>query len=243
LTVIWFGSPHDPHHALEADKKPYAGRSAAEQNYFGELAAMDRAMGSLRAELRRLSIAPNTLLWFCSDNGGAFGMDSTRGLRGKKGSLWEGGVRVPGIVEWPARLKRPAVTAVPCVTSDILPTVASILGLELKDWPRPLDGISLLPLFDGTMSSRPAPIAFWKHGRDGGGHRALTDNRFKLHLGAEGEKTKALLYDLLADPKETTDLSGKEPETVAGMEKALEGWKTSVERSLKGEDYLGGKRG
>lgn len=111
LTVVWFGSPHVPHIALPADKAPYSSLSEAEQNYFGEFTAVDRSVGRPRVALRELKVADNTLLWYNSDNGGHEGPKSTGNLRGQKGQLWEGGVRVPGLVEWPARMAQLAIQA------------------------------------------------------------------------------------------------------------------------------------
>jgi arylsulfatase A-like enzyme len=73
--------------------------------------------------------------------------------------MYEGGVRVPGVIEWPARLREPRVSNVNSVTSDMLPTLCEAAGQPLPD--RPLDGISLVPLFDGKMQERPSPIFFW----------------------------------------------------------------------------------
>jgi arylsulfatase A-like enzyme len=92
---------------------------------------MDRSMGTLRAGLRQLGIADNTLVWFCGDNGGwqdpkkpdANGV--TGGLRGRKGDMYEGGIRVPCVIEWPARIKRPVVTEMPAGVVDIYPTKLS----------------------------------------------------------------------------------------------------------------------
>src|SRR5262249_11236392 len=90
------------------------------------------------------------------------------GWRGKKGSVYEGGLRVPGLIEWPAVIKQPRTSNVACVTSDILPTVLDLLGLKHPQPDRPLDGVSLKSLIvEGTMPERPAPIAFWKS-RPGG---------------------------------------------------------------------------
>jgi arylsulfatase A-like enzyme len=240
LAVIWYGSPHSPHKALEKDKQPYANLSARQQNYYGELAAVDRSMGRLRAELRTLGIAQNTLVWFCSDNGGAFGSTSTGGLRGGKATLWEGGVRVPGILEWPARIARPAVTDCRCSTLDIYPTLVDLLGLRVAGQIEPIDGVSLAPLLAGRMAERPRPMPFWVHG-DGA---ALIDGSYKLHVlqpaGRPGQPPAApavQLYDLAKDPKETTDLAAAQPDRVAAMKATLEAWQTSVENSLAGKDY------
>ncbi len=252
LSVVWFGSPHGPHLALAADKAAYAALPEKDQNYYGEITAVDRSVGRLRAALRELKVADNTLLWYCSDNGGIAGPKSTGHLRGQKGTLWEGGLRVPGIVEWPARITQPAVSQTPCSTLDIYPTVLAATGAKARDQIQPLDGISLLPLFDGKTDSRAKAIPFWNHGRrasDQPGHAALLDWPYKLHTDPvagrranqptnENARLPAvLLYDVAKDPKETTDLAAQEPDRVASMTAALKAWKDSVDKSLDGADY------
>jgi arylsulfatase A-like enzyme len=164
LAVVWFGSPHQPHEASEEDKKLYADQKEAYKNYCGEITGMDKAMGKLRTQLRQMGIADNTVLWFCSDNGGLVikGAKVNTGGRGHKGTPYEGGLRVPAILEWPEKIKPGQITNVPCVTSDILPTVCDIAGAKpLKD--RPLDGINLSGLIAGKMKTRPKPIGFWRY--------------------------------------------------------------------------------
>jgi arylsulfatase A-like enzyme len=85
----------------------------------------------------------------------------TTPFRGMKGQVYGGGIRVPGIIEWPRRIPRPRVTDVNAVTSDMLPTICDLLGLPLPE--RPLDGISLKPLINGEMTKRPTPICFWSY--------------------------------------------------------------------------------
>ncbi|GAB4152068.1 MAG: sulfatase-like hydrolase/transferase [Planctomycetaceae bacterium] len=160
LTVIWFGNPHTPHVALPELQKLYPDATKRVQNYYGEIAGIDRAMGHLRRELRKLNIAENTLLWYTSDNGSR-PPGSTGGLRGLKGTLWEGGIRVPTIIEWPARIKKARSTSLPANTVDILPTVLEAAGLKISDMPHPLDGISLIPVIDGKNSVRKKPLGFW----------------------------------------------------------------------------------
>ena len=244
LTVVWFGSPHVPHIAQPADKALYSKLSEAEQNYFGEITAVDRSVGRLRAALRELNVADNTLLWYNSDNGGHEGPKSTGNLRGQKGQLWEGGVRVPGIVEWPARIAKPFISDAPCSTLDIFPTVLEATGAVAQNQIQPMDGISLMPLLDHQTESRSKAIPFWSNAREHNSHAALLDWPYKLHLNPIGTKGKkadpnaaALLYDVSKDPAETTDLAAQEPERVAKMTAALETWKTSVEKSLSGADY------
>ena len=160
LAVVWFGSPHGPHRAVEQDRKLYDDQPKRRQHFLGEITGMDRAFGKIRKELRTLGVHDNTILWYCSDNGG---LDAkTSGGRGKKGSIYEGGLRVPGLLEWPARIRKPRVTDVPCNTCDIYPTLLDILGVKMPKQP-PLDGISLVPLLDGKLNARPRPMGFWSY--------------------------------------------------------------------------------
>ena len=158
LSIIWFGSPHDPFDALEEDKALYKGKPMAE--YYREITAMDRAFGKLRNELRTLGIADNTLLWYTSDNGGL--NEETSGGRMKKGSIYEGGLRVPAMLEWPSRIPKGRVTNVVSVSSDMYPTLIELAGAHVENQ-FPLDGISLVDLIDGEMETREAPIGFWRH--------------------------------------------------------------------------------
>jgi arylsulfatase A-like enzyme len=250
LAVVWFGNPHVPHLALPADKAPYAKLSAADQNYYGEIAGIDRSVGRLRTALKELKVTENTIFWYCSDNGGANGPKSTGNLRGSKGTMWEGGLRVPGLVEWPARIPKPAATDVPCSTMDMFPTILDATGAVAKNPVAPIDGVSLLPLFDGKMEARPKPIPFWAHAADKGGHAVLLDWPYKLHLNpvvgkkakaGKGDLPAAMLFDVSKDAKETTDLASKEPDRVARMTAQLRAWQDSVDRSLAGADYAAKK--
>ncbi len=220
LAVIWFGSPHLPHKPLEADLKAAGGDPE-----LGEIAGIDRAMGTLRKGLREQGIADNTMLWFNSDNGRP-GDNSP--LRGGKSDLYEGGIREPGICEWPARVK-PGRTSVPVVTSDFYPTILEVAGVAMpKDKPQPMDGISLVPLLDGKITERPSPIGFMS-----GSDTALSDNRYKLVVTKNGKQ----LYDLTEDLGETKDLSALKPDIAATMSKKLDEWAASVHKSQTGADY------
>ena len=162
LAVVWFGSPHRPHQATKEDLALYSDQE--KKHFFGEITGMDRAFGKLREELHALGIHQNTILWYCSDNGG-LDVNSTGG-RGKKGSIYEGGLRVPAILQWPARIPNPRVTNVPCNTSDIYPTLLEIASVWMKKQ-LPLDGISLTSLIDDKMKARPKPMGFWDYPANG----------------------------------------------------------------------------
>ena len=161
LAVVWFGSPRGPHKAIEEDSAIYADQQKNFQHFYGEITGMDRAFGKLRKKLRTLGIDKDTILWYCSDNGGLPKVGTTGG-RANKGKIYEGGLRVPAILEWPARIPKPRVSEVPCNTSDIYPTLLDITGVKMKNQP-PLDGISLVPLIESKMKTRPKPMGFWDH--------------------------------------------------------------------------------
>jgi len=160
LAVVWFGSPHGPHRAVKQDLDLYADQGKM-AHFLGEITGIDRAVGKLRSELRTLKIHQNTLFWYCSDNGGLRGKGVTGG-RANKGSIYEGGLRVPAIIEWPARIPKPSITQITANTVDIYPTLMDVVGIKIDKQP-PLDGISLLPVIDGKMTVRNKPMGFWDY--------------------------------------------------------------------------------
>jgi arylsulfatase A-like enzyme len=236
FAVIWFGSPHNPFKASDADKAGFSELNEASANHCGELVAMDRSIGTLRKSLRDLDLAKDTLLLFCSDNGGLPDImpETVGGLRGNKGDVFEGGLRVPGIIEWPAVI-RPRVTNFPACVMDIFPTVAEIVGLPEGCMTKPIEGISLRPLFTRELGQRRAPIGFRYRTK-----RALIDDRYKLltegiHAG------RFQLYDLIADSIESQDLSLEQPEVFSRMKQQLLDWNASVDDSFAGKDYPEGE--
>jgi arylsulfatase A-like enzyme len=232
FAVVWFHAPHTPVVAGRDYRELYPDRSPAERHYYGTLTAIDDQIGRLRETLDALGVADETMLWFASDNGPS-GYDSPRtrgrtgGLCGGKDSLYEGGIRVPGTLVWPDGVDSGTVD-VPCTTSDYLPTVLDAVGVDPPD--RPLDGVSLLDVLDGDSEQRP-PIGF-EHSDDS---QAWVDGRYKLFRA--DEDSEAELYDLAADPGETTDRAGDHPDRVAAMADALDAWRASCRRSLAGADY------
>lgn len=243
LAVIWFHTPHLPVVAGPQYTRMYEKHDHHRRHYYGCITAMDEQIGRLREELTRLGIDKNTLIAFCSDNGpegGGSAPGSTGGLRGRKRSLFEGGVRVPGVIVWPARIQPGSTTDVPACTSDYLPTIVELLGAKRLD-KRPLDGVSLLELFDGKMSRRPRPIGFQSRGQ-----LSLVDNRWKIIRSGggkrQGKRNKDaadgfMLFDLVADRGEQMDVAKQHPEVVKEMAATVAAWQQSCRDSLDGKDY------
>lgn len=196
MAVVWFGSPHEPYMGLPEDMalykdlpQEYANRSVRLTSVetgqattrpqrdvlierYAEITAMDRAIGKLRDHLKETGLRDNTIVLYCGDNGvPSEGNGVTNPLRAQKGSVYEGGVRVPGVLEWPAKIKKPRISDMNTMTSDLLPTMAELIGQPLPD--RPTDGISLVPLLDGEMEERPSPMFFWQY--DTGPEEAYKD--------------------------------------------------------------------
>jgi len=234
FTVIWYGSPHSPFVALEKDQ--VAGEEAKSAHHHGELVAMDRSIGTLRAGLRELGIHKNTLVWFCSDNGGLRGVghDSVGGLRGNKGSVWEGGIRVPGIVEWPAFVE-PRITSYPASTMDIFPTIVDLLDLPRDSMLPLVDGISLKPLFKQEIERRETLIPFSYNSK-----AALVDNNMKI-VTEKVNSGDYQLFDLSQDKAESKNIADQHPLIAARMTAQLEAYLASIENSGQGADYPEGR--
>ncbi len=198
LAVVWFGSPHSPHRAAEEDLKLYANQGK-KAHFYGEITGIDRAVGKLRESLRELKVAENTLFWYCSDNGGLPNLGVTGG-RGHKGSVYEGGLRVPGVIEWPARVKQHRVTNFPANTNDIYPTLLQVAGVEIDRQPV-LDGESLLKVIDGEEQERTRPMGFWDY--PAGGIRTPSDAWMRELLAAQQQG------DEVGDPSRLRRDAGK----------------------------------
>ena len=186
MAVVWFGSPHEPYMGLPKDLAMYndlpdkyakqtvkltsieTGQASTQvlrdvlQVRYAEITAMDRAIGQLRDYLKQADLRDNTIVFYCGDNGvPASGNGATNPFRALKGDVYEGGVRVPGIIEWPAKISEPRSSSLNTVTTDLMPTLSELIGQPLPN--RPIDGVSLVPLLNGDMSERPSPIIFWNY--------------------------------------------------------------------------------
>jgi arylsulfatase A-like enzyme len=196
FAYVCFGSPHAPHVADEQDRVLYADQEERLQHFYGEITGMDRATGKLRQELKEMGLNENTILWYISDNGGLPELGSTGG-REHKGSIYEGGLRVPAILEWPSTIRKPRNTNVPCNTSDLYPTFLEIAGVSMEKQPV-LDGISLVPLINNKVNTRSEPMGFWQftaQGRPVPGHKIMQELLEKQQGGELGVDSSKLHLD------------------------------------------------
>ncbi len=238
---------HEPHEPIASDPKYaalYPHDDPAYSAHHGNLTQMDDAFGRIMKALDEKGLRENTVVFFTSDNGPAITVQHPHGsagpLRDKKGSLWEGGIRVPGILRWPDRVKPGSTSDVAVSGVDFLPTACGIAGIEAPQ-DRALDGTSWLPLIEGRQLERTTPL-YWHF------NRAYGDPKIAMRVGdwkilASLDKVPArgndlteederefkaamperyFLYDLAKDIAETTDLAGSEPEKLAELKALLD---------------------
>jgi len=239
FVTVWF---HEPHGPIETDPefmKPYAKlKDPSLQQYLGNVSQIDAAVGTIMQELADAGVSDNTLVWYTSDNGpegrdgfGTFNQSdspydgsryrgSSGGLRGRKRATHEGGIRVPGIIRWPAGMKGADVKPgylcdTPIIGSDVFATLLDIAGVPLPEVA--LDCTSIRPLLEGRPFNRPRPL-YWRNLHDQF-RIALRDGDWKI-VG-DALRTDFELYNLKMDSRETTDLSKHEPERFEQMKAAL----------------------
>ncbi len=229
FATIWFHAPHLPVVASAKHRKPYQSHGLHERNYYGCITAMDEQIGRLRAHLRALGVADDTMVWFCSDNGPEGNTEapgSAGPWRGRKRSLYEGGVRVPALLEWPAKIPHARTTDCAAVTSDYLPTVLDVLDLPTPE--RILDGETLLPVIEEKREARSGPIGFQSRKV-----LAWHEGVMKLVVTEQADLPRVELYDLSQDPKESVNLADSHPETVARLRRAADAWWHSCQRDAR----------
>jgi arylsulfatase A-like enzyme len=188
------------------------------------VSAIDDAVGRVCDALRTTGAEENTLVFFLSDNGGHPIANSARNtpLRGEKSTVYEGGIRVPFLVKWPARLPAGIKYDRAVISLDIMATALAAAGLK----PPPeveLDGVDLVPHLRGDRDRPPHETLYWRFIE----HRAIRHGDWKLTMPSDGPEG---LYDLSKDPGETTDLSAAQPELVARLKQLHAGWLAEMPR-------------
>jgi arylsulfatase A-like enzyme len=214
-----YNAPHTPLQALKSDHDALADIADPTLRVYGAMIAqLDRGIGRVLAALEANGLAENTLVIFTSDNGGAdyVGLDELNApFRGWKSTFFEGGVRTPFLMRWPAGLPAGAVVEAPVSHFDIFATAAAAAGAQPAA-DRPIDGVDLSPHARGEASARPHARLFFT----AGDYRAVREGDWKLQT--EGIQEKAWLFNLADDPGESRNLADQHPERVAALKAALE---------------------
>lgn len=211
-----------PHTPLQATKEDYAALSHIEDHTLRVYAAMvrnlDRNIGRVLQSLRDKGLDDNTLVIFTSDNGGAHyvGLDGlNKPYRGWKATFFEGGIRVPLLMKWPAGIPQGVKPQMVVNHMDIFSTVAAATGAKLPS-DRPIDGVNLLPQLSKPADKGPERALFWRTDT----YRVIRKGDWKLQVAQNPRKD--WLFNMATDPTEKINLADKEPERLASMKKELE---------------------
>jgi arylsulfatase A-like enzyme len=222
---VAYNAVHAPWQAPEAAIAAYAAIEDPQRRVVAAmLSVMDEGVGAIRTALDAAGRAENALVIFLSDNGGGPFVSDNGPLRGEKGSLLEGGIRVPFFVSWPERIAAGGVYPEPVTALDVFPTVLAAAGAA-PPADRPLDGVDLLPYLDGERSGAPHPVLTWRwHAQ-----MAIRRGSWKLvrHLARDERDELGLvteLFDLSSDVGETRDHSAGRAELVAELEREFNRW-------------------
>ncbi len=218
-----FNAVHTPMHALpEVLEGVEEMDDARRRKLVAMTLLMDEAVGMVLDRLESNGIADRTLLFFVNDNGGAKTNASiNEPLRGTKGTPFEGGIRVPFLVRWPAVLPAGEVFEQPVSTLDVFATAIAAAG-QAGPPARPLDGVDLVPYLTGGEAGRPHETLFWKRKQN----LAIRDGDWKLLRRGEGDP---MLFDLARDPVESRDLAAEEPERVQELMRMWNAWSRETE--------------
>jgi len=192
------------------------------RGYAGLLTGLDDGIGTVMKALAESGQEQDTLVFFFSDNGGPTSVTHSQNtpLRGAKGDIWEGGIHVPFLISWPARLPG-GKDYDPVVSSlDVFATAVALTGAKVPDSHR-YEGVNLIPFLAGEKTGVPHEHLFWRTTR-GKGIWAVRDARWKLAQSDDGKGM--VLFDLQADISETTDIAAQHPELVAGLKRAYDAW-------------------
>jgi arylsulfatase A-like enzyme len=232
--LVSFTSPHGP---LEPKEEDFAALSSIQnpkrRKYAGLVKSLDDNVGKILKALDDAGVAENTLVIFTNDNGGQTLTGANNApLRGKKGDLFEGGIRVPMAIRWPGKSAPGSVIDDPVITLDFATTMIGLAGGKADpEWK--LDGADLTDRLTQKTEALPERDLFWRtHGSSG--PIAMRSGKWKLVMNRGKENPKPQLFDLDADIGEATDISAQNPELLKAMLSRLSVWETQLIEPLWG---------
>lgn len=209
-----FNATHGPSQATKADLEKAGGNKIKAMTL-----ALDRAVGTVLDSLKQNGVLDNTLVFFINDNGGATGHNNAP-LRGHKSQTWEGGIRIPFAVQWPAAIPAGKSSDSPVIALDIFPTAMAAAGIENSPG-KPLDGVDLLPFLTGKSETLPKRTLYWKSGSAW----AVRDGDLKLVGGNNDQKdAPPALFDLAKDVSESANLANTRPGDVKRLLALYQPW-------------------
>lgn len=228
-----YNAVHGPLQAPEKYLKPFAGiADEKRRSHAAMVAALDAGVGAVIKKLRDEGLERNTLVFFLADNGGPTPQTTSSNLplRGRKGQVLEGGIRVPFLVSWPGTLPEGKTYDAPVISLDIFPTAVAAAGGTPPEGVK-LDGVNLLPYLTGRENGRPHEALFWRFGTQAavrkGDWKLIRRQPTKKNPGPAVE-----LFNLADDIGEAKDLSQAEPEKVKELDKAFAVWEAQMIKPL-----------
>jgi arylsulfatase A-like enzyme len=229
-----FNAVHAPLQSTDKYLARFSGiKDEKRRHYAAMQSAMDAAIGNVLNKLRELNLEENTLIFFFTDNGGPTRQTTSSNgpLRGFKAQTWEGGIRVPFMVQWKGRLPAGRTDDRPVIQLDIYPTALAAAGVTVQpDWK--IEGVNLLPYLTGDKTDAPHEALYWRFGPQ----VAIRKGNWKLVKGAGSQGVDAAerrarsnmegaeLYDLANDISETKNLASQQPEKVKELAADWDHW-------------------
>jgi arylsulfatase A-like enzyme len=220
LLMVTYNAVHTP---LQSPEKLRKGPENTRKIFVGMMKALDEGVGNILNELRRQELEDDTLIVFLSDNGGPTAETSSSNLplRGFKEELWEGGLRIPFLMQWRGRLPRGETFEPPVVSLDILPTAVAAAGGTIPADAK-LDGVDLLPHLTGANMARPHSVLFWRRGAQW----AVRKDDWKLTY--VNETSTPHLADLATDIGQKQDVAAQNPAMVRELETLFRAWNADL---------------
>ncbi len=232
--AVWTHEPHYPIASAPEFRAKYGDLTDKVQiEHHANVTQLDHAFGQLMAALDEIDVAKNTFVAFTSDNGPegdgikSPGRGSTGGLRGRKRAVYEGGIRVPGMIRWPEHIDAGGENGTPVIGSDLFNTVCALAGGKIPA-DRVIDGGNLLPALKGKAIERQRPL-YW--------HCDIAPGDMKVAMRVDDWKvvanealTKFELYDLKTDWQEKKDLAADRPEILAELKQQLSDLSAEIEK-------------
>jgi arylsulfatase A-like enzyme len=213
-----FNAVHAPMEASAKYTESFTELTGTRKTFAGMQAGLDVAVGKVLDAIKEKGIEKNTVVFFLSDNGGPTQQttSSNKPLRGVKGQMYEGGIRVPFMVQWQGKVKPGTVVNDPCFSLDIFPTVLEIAGVSKEDKKEKLDGRSLMPVLQGSQSAKSPRAIFWRMGAQ----YAVRSGDWKM-VSTRG---RVELFNLKSDIAEANNLSEKEPQKLKELQALFAAW-------------------